>query len=79
MPGYREAEEEDSSLYAIVDCLLPNLKSPLDPVPLPIYLGKNALDPKVDTVTSSSLNPGKGSKDFAWSWGIGSKISPIKT
>jgi hypothetical protein len=79
VPGYREAEEEDTSLSVVLDSLIPSLKNPLEHVSLPIYLGKEAIDPKVDTGTSSSHIPGKGSKAFAWSRGIGSELSPIKT
>jgi hypothetical protein len=52
---------------------------PFDSVPLPTVLGMEALDPKVDSGSSSSHAPVKGGKAFAWSRGIGSELSPVKT
>jgi len=79
LPGYKEAEEGDSSLSAALDSLLPSLIAPFDSEPLPIFLGKEALDPKVDTGSSSSHALVKGSKAFSWSRDIGSELSPVKT
>jgi hypothetical protein len=78
LSGYREAEEDDSSLSAVLDSILPSFNVNRNPEPLPIFLGKKVIDIKLD-IGSSSSQTGKGGKAFTWSQGLASEISPIKT
>jgi hypothetical protein len=79
LPGYREAEEKDSKLSETLDSLLPSLSDIRFPQPLPIFLGKKAIDSTVEIGSSSSQLSGKGGKAFAWSRGLASELSPVKT
>jgi hypothetical protein len=44
-PGYREPKEDETSLNAVLDSLLPFIRDQNSTVQLPVYLGKSVLDP----------------------------------
>jgi hypothetical protein len=78
LPGFRETEESDSNLSVVLDSLLPCFNELCNPEQLPIYLGKKAVEAKVDIGSSSSQSE-KGGKAFTWSRGLATELSPIKT
>jgi hypothetical protein len=41
--GYREPEEDDTSLHAVLDSLLPFIRDPNSSVQLPVYLGNSVI------------------------------------
>jgi hypothetical protein len=65
-------------VFALLNYLSPCPNIPINSIPLPIYRGNELIDPSAKTSTSSSHRPGKGSKAYAWSRGIGSELSPLK-
>jgi hypothetical protein len=80
LPGYHEPEDDEPSLHAVLDSLLPFIHDPNSSVQLPVYLGNSVIDPGVKSGESSktcSLAEGVG-KEFAWSRGLGIDYSPVK-
>jgi hypothetical protein len=79
-PGYREPEEGDSSLGAVLDHLFPFLRDNSDAIKLPTFIGKpyKAIWILWRPVPLSNLHGVKG-KEYAWSRGLGVELSPIKT
>jgi hypothetical protein len=43
-PGYREPKDEESSLSAVLDSLIPFIRGNDSNVQLPVYLGKSIID-----------------------------------
>jgi hypothetical protein len=77
----REPEDEESTLYAVLDSLVPYIYGNATTVQLPIFLGKSVTNHVVgkEEDSSSRSNFGEVDKEFAWSRGIGIEISSIKT
>ena len=77
LSGFKEPEEDDSALTTVLDSLGPNHCESSNLILLPIFLGKETIGNCGDVGSSSAT--GKGHKSFAWSRGIASDLSPIKT
>jgi len=78
--GYREPEEDESSLIIVLDSSIPFIRDNNAPLKLPTYLGKAIHDPAVQSeATSSKTLPAREGKEFTWYRGIGLELSPIKT
>jgi hypothetical protein len=78
-PCFRESEEGEYSLNAILDSLIPFIRDSSAVIKLPSNLGK-LLHSNADLeATTSKHLPGVQGKEFSWSRGIGVEHSPIKT
>jgi hypothetical protein len=44
IPGCRESEENDSSLFVVLDSLIPFIRDQKSTVPLPVYMGNSVFD-----------------------------------
>jgi hypothetical protein len=69
IPGCRESEEDDTSLSAVLDSLIPYLRDTNPPVQLPTYFGNAIFDPSTisgETSTTGS-RPVETGKDYTWS------------
>jgi hypothetical protein len=80
-PGYREPEEDDPTVSAVLDSFLPFLRGSKALVPIPTFLGKKPIELGVESgqASTSGISVAKGGKEFAWSWGLGIELSPVKT
>jgi hypothetical protein len=47
-PGYREPEEEESTLSVVLDSLIPFIRGNDTNVQLPVFLGKSVIDPVLE-------------------------------
>jgi hypothetical protein len=80
-PGYREPDNEETSLSTVLDSLIPFIRDTNSTVQLLVYLGKSVIDPiagKGEACCSRSTTVGAG-KEFAWSRGLGIEHSSVKT
>jgi hypothetical protein len=79
-PGFRESEEDDSTLSVVLDSLIPFIRDTNATVKLPVYLGKvvHVSNSGEGDGTSHTHTEGAG-KEFSWSRGLGIEHSPIKT
>jgi hypothetical protein len=79
--GYRELEEDDTSLHAILNSLIPFIRDPKSSIQLPFYLGNFVLDSAncVGEERSSRPHVEGARKEFSWSRGLGIEYSSIKT
>jgi len=80
-PGYREPEEDSSTLSVVLDSFIPFLRESEALIPLPSFLRKKSIDPCVERgeASTSRVLVGEGGKDFAWSRALGIELSPVKT
>jgi hypothetical protein len=79
-PGFREAEEGDSSLLEVLDSLIPFIKDKSSSIKLPTFMGKAIHNASGDLEASTSkVKSGKEGKEYAWSRGLGIELSPLKT
>jgi hypothetical protein len=79
-PGYRESEENAHSLNLVLESMIPFLKDNDDAIKLPTFVGRNCIDlAESSEAASSKTKLERQGREFAWSRGIGTEISPIKT
>jgi hypothetical protein len=81
LPGFRESEDEESNLTAVLDSLIPFIRGNESTVKLPVFLGKLEQIPETSLGDASgkSTEGGVNGKEFAWSRGLGIEHSPVKT
>jgi hypothetical protein len=81
IPGCRESEEDDTSLSAVLDSLIPYLRDNNPPTKLPTYFGNAIFDPSTITgeISTTTTILVETTKDYSWSRGLGIEYSPIKT
>jgi hypothetical protein len=79
LPGYREAEEDEAYLSDLLNSSSSRPFIPGNSSQLPIFRGKELIDPSSKTDTSNTLLTDKDRKDFAWSRGLGTELSPLQT
>jgi len=78
-PGYREPEEDESSLNTVLDSLIPFIRDNNAAIKLPTYLGKALPDVvSLSEETTSKSQPARDGKDFSSSRGLGIELSPLK-
>jgi hypothetical protein len=78
--GFREPEEETSSLNTVLESLIPFIKDNDQALKLPTYMGRKCIDRGESSGKNTSKNKlASQGRDFAWSRGLGVEISPIKT
>jgi hypothetical protein len=79
--GYREPNNDETSVTTFLDSLLPFIHDQNSTVQLHVYLGKYVINPSTDDGEASSshyLVEGAG-KEFAWSRVLGIEHSLVKT
>jgi hypothetical protein len=52
LPGYREPEDEESNLTAVLDSLIPFIRGNDSSVKLPVYIGKLETVPETEKVNT---------------------------
>jgi hypothetical protein len=55
-PGYREPDDEETSLTVVLDSLLPFIRDQESTVQLPVYLGKSVINPTAGEGEASCLH-----------------------
>jgi hypothetical protein len=76
-PGYREPEEDESSLNSVLDSMIPFIKDNKDAIKLPTYQGKALQDPSsLSEATTSNSHSARDGKDYAWSRGVTPMFPP---
>jgi hypothetical protein len=48
-PGFRESEEDESTLSVVLDSLIPFIRDTNTSIKLPTYMGKAIIDPSSDS------------------------------
>jgi len=77
---YRESKEDDHSLNLVMESMIPFIKDNDDAITLPTFVGRKCIDTAESSEAAiSKLKIERQGREFAWSRGIGTEISPIKT
>jgi hypothetical protein len=78
--GFREPEEDSSSLNTVLESLIPFIKDNDQALKLPMFIGRKCIDRGESSGQSTSkIKVASQGRDFAWSRGLGVEVSPIKT
>jgi hypothetical protein len=78
-PGFGQSDEVDSNLLDALTSSTSLTLLPENTPQLSIYRGKELIRPAAEVGSSTSHNPEKAVKAFAWSRGIGTELSPLQT